>query len=54
MALPAFDLSKVLPRIPARWGTSEDFAVIAVSLASDASSYHSGDSIVIDGGYVVF
>jgi NAD(P)-dependent dehydrogenase (short-subunit alcohol dehydrogenase family) len=48
-------IAKVLPRIPARrWGTADDFAGIAVYLASDASSYHSGDSIVIDGGYTVF
>jgi NAD(P)-dependent dehydrogenase (short-subunit alcohol dehydrogenase family) len=51
---PAF-VAKVLPRIPVRrWGTPEDFAGIAVYLASDASAYHSGDSLVIDGGYAVF
>lgn len=45
----------VRPRIPAgRWGTPEDFAGIAVYLASDASRYHTGDTIVIDGGYRVF
>ncbi|HXT91536.1 MAG TPA: SDR family oxidoreductase [Trebonia sp.] len=48
-------IAKVLTRIPARrWGSVDDFAGIAVYLASDASSYHSGDSIVIDGGYTVF
>jgi NAD(P)-dependent dehydrogenase (short-subunit alcohol dehydrogenase family) len=51
---PTF-VGKVLPRIPARrWGSPEDFAGIAVYLASDASVYHSGDSLVIDGGYAVF
>ncbi len=46
---------KVLPRIPARrWGVPEDLGGIAVYLASDASRYHSGDTIVIDGGYFVF
>jgi NAD(P)-dependent dehydrogenase (short-subunit alcohol dehydrogenase family) len=45
----------VRPRIPVgRWGTPEDFAGIAVYLASDASRYHTGDTIVIDGGYRVF
>jgi NAD(P)-dependent dehydrogenase (short-subunit alcohol dehydrogenase family) len=45
----------VLPRVPAgRWGTPEDFSGIAVYLASDASRYHSGDTIVIDGAYRVF
>lgn len=45
----------VLPRIPARrWGTGADFGGIAVYLASDASAYHSGDCLVIDGGYSLF
>jgi NAD(P)-dependent dehydrogenase (short-subunit alcohol dehydrogenase family) len=45
----------VLPRIPVRrWGARQDFAGIAVYLASDASSYHTGDSFVIDGAYTIF
>ena len=45
----------VLPRVPAgRWGTKEDFAGIAVYLVSDASRYHTGDVIVIDGAYTLF
>ncbi len=45
----------VMPRIPARrWGAPEDFAGMAVYLASDASAYHTGDSLIIDGGYLVF
>lgn len=32
-----------------RWGEPEDFAAIAVYLASDGSRYHSGDAFVIDG-----
>ncbi len=45
----------VLPRIPQRrWGEPEDFGGIAVYLASDASRYHTGDSLVIDGGYTLF
>lgn len=45
----------VLPRIPTRrWGQPEDFGGIAVYLMSDASSYHTGDSIIIDGGYWIF
>jgi NAD(P)-dependent dehydrogenase (short-subunit alcohol dehydrogenase family) len=44
-----------MPRIPMRrFGQSKDFAGIAVYLMSDASAYHTGDSIVIDGGYSVF
>ena len=45
----------VLPRIPARrWGTPEDFGGIAVYLASDASSYTTGEQFLIDGGYTKF
>jgi NAD(P)-dependent dehydrogenase (short-subunit alcohol dehydrogenase family) len=36
-----------------RWGKPDDFAGIAVYLASDASRFHTGDTIVIDGGYLV-
>jgi NAD(P)-dependent dehydrogenase (short-subunit alcohol dehydrogenase family) len=45
----------VLPRIPARrWGEIDDFGGIAVFLASDASSYATGEQYVIDGGYTKF
>jgi NAD(P)-dependent dehydrogenase (short-subunit alcohol dehydrogenase family) len=45
----------VMRRTPARrWGTPEDFEGIAVYLASDASRYHTGDVIRIDGGYWIF
>lgn len=45
----------VLPRIPARrWGTGADFGGIAVYLASDAAAYHTGDCLVLDGGYSLF
>jgi NAD(P)-dependent dehydrogenase (short-subunit alcohol dehydrogenase family) len=41
--------------VPARrWGQPEDFGGIAVYLASDASSYHTGETFVIDGGYTKF
>jgi len=47
--------ANVLPRIPARrWGTGADFGGLAVYLASDASAYHSGDCLVVDGGYSLF
>lgn len=47
--------TKVLPRIPhRRWGTPDDFGAVAVYLASPASSYHTGDTLVIDGGYTIF
>jgi NAD(P)-dependent dehydrogenase (short-subunit alcohol dehydrogenase family) len=47
--------TRVLPRVPVRrWGTGADFGGIAVYLTSDASSYHTGDTFVIDGGYAIF
>ncbi|KJE23331.1 dehydrogenase of unknown specificity, short-chain alcohol dehydrogenase like [Frankia torreyi] len=46
---------RVLPRMPVRrWGRPEDFAGIAVYLASPASVFHTGDSILLDGGYAAF
>ena len=46
---------KVIPRVPMRrWGEPKDFGGVAVYLTSDASSYHSGDSFVVDGGYSIF
>lgn len=45
----------VLPRVPMRrWGTPGDFGAAAVYLAADASSYHTGDTLLIDGGYALF
>ena len=39
-------------RIPARrWGRPEDFGGIATYLMSDASAYHTGQLLQIDGGY---
>ena len=43
--------TRVMRRIPQRrWGTPIDFRGIAVYFASDESSYHTGDTIAIDGG----
>jgi NAD(P)-dependent dehydrogenase (short-subunit alcohol dehydrogenase family) len=45
----------VVKRTPARrWGRIEDFAGIAVYLASRASDFHTGDTLCIDGGYSIF
>lgn len=47
--------TKVIPRVPARrWGEPKDFGGVAVYLTSDASSYHSGDTFIVDGGYSIF
>jgi NAD(P)-dependent dehydrogenase (short-subunit alcohol dehydrogenase family) len=46
---------QVIGRVPMRrWGDPEDFAGLAVYLASDASRFHTGDSMVIDGGYTIY
>jgi NAD(P)-dependent dehydrogenase (short-subunit alcohol dehydrogenase family) len=45
----------VMPRIPVRrFGEPSDFGGIAVYLMSKASSYHTADCLVIDGGYTAF
>jgi hypothetical protein len=45
----------VKPRIPVgRWGQPGDFGAFAVYLMSDASAFHTGDCIRIDGGYTMF
>lgn len=59
MTAPAFGWDKfvgnVMPRIPMRrWGVPADFGGIAVYFASQASSWHTGDIITIDGGYHSF
>jgi len=46
---------KAISRVPMRrWGEPDDFSGIAVYLASDASRFHTGDDILIDGGYTIF
>jgi 2-dehydro-3-deoxy-D-gluconate 5-dehydrogenase len=45
---------KVLARTPAaRWGASDDFAGIAVFLASRASDFVTGTAIPVDGGFSI-
>ncbi|MGK8485313.1 SDR family NAD(P)-dependent oxidoreductase [Nocardia asiatica] len=46
---------RVHPRIPVqRWGQPSDFESVAVYLASPTSAYHTGDTLLIDGGYSMF
>ncbi len=50
---PDFD-QKIVARTPAgRWGKPEDFAGIAVFLASRASDFVTGAEILVDGGYSI-
>lgn len=37
-----------------RWGTPEDMGRTAVFLADPANLFHTGDSVVVDGGYSIF
>jgi NAD(P)-dependent dehydrogenase (short-subunit alcohol dehydrogenase family) len=59
-ALPGFAanekfVANVMPRIPMRrFGEPSDFGGLAVYLMSKASSYHTADCFVIDGGYTAF
>ncbi len=48
-------VSNVSKRIPMRrWGQPEDFAAIAIYIMSSASSYHTAETFLIDGGYANF
>ncbi|MEN3951571.1 SDR family oxidoreductase [Iodidimonas sp. SYSU 1G8] len=45
----------VISRVPTGgWADGEDFSAIAVYLASNASRYHTGDTLVIDGAYTIY
>jgi NAD(P)-dependent dehydrogenase (short-subunit alcohol dehydrogenase family) len=37
-----------------RWATPDDFADVAVYLADPKLTFHTGDTLVVDGGYTVF
>lgn len=52
--LPADLQAKVAEQIPlARFGEPKDIADVAVFLASDASRYMTGQTLVVDGGLVI-
>ena len=53
-ANPKF-VENVSKRIPVRrWGEPQDFAAIAIYIMSEASSYHTAETFLIDGGYYAF
>jgi NAD(P)-dependent dehydrogenase (short-subunit alcohol dehydrogenase family) len=37
-----------------RWGEPSDFETIAVYLASPGTTFHTGDTFLVDGGYSLF
>jgi NAD(P)-dependent dehydrogenase (short-subunit alcohol dehydrogenase family) len=50
----AEEIQEIVGRVPAgRWGNGNDFSAIAVYLASANSGFHTGDAIVIDGGFTI-
>lgn len=45
----------IIRRTPVRrWGAPADFGAVAAYLADPALLFHTGDSIVVDGGYSIF
>ena len=45
----------IMRRTPVRrWGAPDDFGKVAAYLADPSLLFHTGDSIVVDGGYTVF
>ena len=48
-------VDNTVARTPARrWATPADFAEAAVFLADPTIGFHTGDTLVVDGGYTVF
>jgi len=37
-----------------RWGLPSDMGPVAVFLADPTLTFHTGDCVVVDGGYTVF
>jgi NAD(P)-dependent dehydrogenase (short-subunit alcohol dehydrogenase family) len=37
-----------------RWGIPDDLGPAAVFLADPSNTFHTGDTLVVDGGYTVF
>jgi len=51
--MPAEDRDAFAKYVPlGRWGTAEDIANMALFLASDESSFCTGQTFIVDGGYL--
>jgi hypothetical protein len=37
-----------------RWATLHDFETVGAFLADPTLTFHTGDSMVVDGGYTIF
>lgn len=48
-------VDNVFKRMPVRrWGKPDDFAAIAIYIMSEASSFHTAETFLIDGGYFAY
>ncbi|MEZ5144033.1 MAG: SDR family NAD(P)-dependent oxidoreductase [Acidimicrobiales bacterium] len=48
-------VDNTIKRTPARrWGAPSDLAPVAVFLADPTNTFHTGDTLVVDGGYSIF
>jgi NAD(P)-dependent dehydrogenase (short-subunit alcohol dehydrogenase family) len=59
MTAPLFGWEKFMAATTARtpvrrWGTPDDFGAAAVFLCDPTLSFHTGDCLVVDGGYTIF
>lgn len=51
---PGYKGDRGMSRIPlGRWGTTAEIAKMAVFLTSDAASYVTGETVIVDGGFVL-
>lgn len=55
MSASAKFVNNTVGRTPVRrWGTPDDLGPAAVFLADPSATFHTGDTLVVDGGYTVF
>jgi NAD(P)-dependent dehydrogenase (short-subunit alcohol dehydrogenase family) len=48
-------VDNTISRTPARrWADPSEFATVAVFLADPTLTFHTGDTVTVDGGYTIF